>query len=344
MRAKPIFLLSFCCLYFVLVTGQSQQIAIGFYNLENLFDTHDDPQIQDEEFTPHGEKNWTPDKYQDKLSRLARVLQSIQHELKEIPLAVLGVCEIENQKVLEDLVRHPSLKNKYLKIVHRDSRDFRGIDVALLYRSEYFQVLHVKAYPVHLPPDGDRQRITRDILLVKGLLKNQLMFFTVNHWPSRRGGEVLTTPFRNEAARINKHIADSIRLTHPDAGVIVMGDLNDNPDDHSIKKTLSAKPEIEKLIESDFYNPFFENYRKGEGTGAFDDRWGLFDQIIISENLAKKHPTSQWQYRSNRIFRKSFMLERDGHYKNYPKRTFSGNVYNYGYSDHFPVYCIFSSE
>ncbi|MBK9107850.1 MAG: endonuclease/exonuclease/phosphatase family protein [Saprospiraceae bacterium] len=344
MRAKSFLLLSFCSLISSLVSAQANQIAIGFYNLENLFDTQNDPQVFDEEFTPEGEKNWTEEKYQDKLGRLAKVLQAMQAELKDIPLALLGVCEIENQKVLEDLVRHPNLKDKYLKIVHRDSRDVRGVDVGLLYRSEFFQVLQVKSYPIHLPPDGERERITRDILLVKGMLKNQLMFITVNHWPSRRGGELLTKPFRFEAARINKHISDSIRQIHPDAGVVVMGDLNDNPDDASLRLSLKAKAGADRLEDFDFYNPFFENYKKGEGTGAFNDSWGLFDQILLSSNLTTNKTTGQWKYKSDRIFRRPFMVERDGHYKNYPKRTFSGNIYNYGYSDHFPVYCILNSK
>ncbi|MBK8955474.1 MAG: hypothetical protein IPM34_07960 [Saprospiraceae bacterium] len=342
MRAKSILLLTFYWIPLIMVNGQEKQLAIGFYNLENLFDTHDDPDVQDEEFTPGGEKNWTTDKYQDKLDRLSKVIRSIQTELQNIPLAILGVCEIENQKVLEDLVRHPAIKDKYYKIVHRNSRDFRGIDVGLLYRSDLFHVIQVKAYPVVLPPDGERERITRDILLIKGMLQDQLLFITVNHWPSRRGGEMITKPFREEAARINKKLSDSIRLQHPEAGMLVMGDLNDNPSDNSLISVLSAKSRRNGLDAFDFYNPFFENYQKGEGTGAFNDSWGLFDQILISENMLGTK--SIWKFRKNRIFRKTFMLEREGHYKNYPKRTFSGNIYNYGYSDHFPVYCIFSTE
>jgi len=318
--------------------AQDQRLAVGFYNLENLFDTLDDPNVLDEEFLPSGDKNWTLEKYRDKLGRLAKVIRNMQTDLKEVPLALLGVCEIENQGVLEDLVRHPLLNSFYYKIVHRDSRDYRGVDVALLYRSEFFQVLQVKAFALELPPDGDRPRKTRDILLIKGLLGDQLTFITVNHWPSRRGGEKETQAFRMMAALKNRAIADSIRAKQPEARFIVMGDLNDNPEDPSLIDGLGASSSISKVQTAAFFNPFYDMFAKGEGSGAHDDRWGLFDQIIVSDHFI--HGKTGWKLHGQRVFRKNYMIEKSGHYKNYPKRTFSGNQYNYGYSDHFPVYCI----
>ncbi len=334
------YILFFCVIFFqhIDLHGQTQPLAIGFYNLENLFDTQDDPEILDEEFLPSGAKNWTNDKYQDKLSRLAKVIRNIQSDLKGTPLAILGVCEIENQGVLEDLVRQDALHDYYFKIVHRNSKDFRGVDVGLLYRSEYFQVLAVKSFEVPLPNNGDTPRKTRDVLLIKGMLAGRLVFITVNHWPSRRGGEKETQAFRNLAASINKNIADSVRIVHPHAGFIVMGDLNDNPDDLSVFKTLGAAKMLPLDSSHCFFNPFYEHYRQGEGTGAHDDRWGLFDQIILSNHFIQSK--DYWNLVDQKVFRKNYMIEKSGHYKNYPKRTFSGDKYNFGYSDHFPVYCI----
>lgn len=335
-------LLTLMCASTLSLRSQTQDLAIGFYNLENLFDTIDDPDVLDTEFTPSGEKNWTMDKYEDKLNRLGKVIRTIEHELKDIPLAILAVCEIENRKVLEDLVRNEYLKSRYYKIVHQDSRDLRGIDVALLYQAPYFTVLSTSMHPVHLPDVDGVPRITRDVLMVKGLLAGKKIFITVNHWPSRRGGEEATKEFRMAAALVNKHLSDSVKLTDPGAGFIITGDLNDNPDNASLVHGIKARKKKTDLDPGSFYNPFYSNYTKGEGTTAYQDSWSLFDQILISSNLVNSDADLGITYKSNRIFRKRFMIENEGHFKHYPKRTFSGNLYNSGYSDHFPVYCLLS--
>lgn len=329
---------------YLALQSQSQDFAIGFYNLENLFDTLDDPEVLDTEFTPSGEKNWTMEKYEDKLNRLGKVIRTIEHELKEIPLALLAVCEIENRAVLEDLVRNDYLKNRYYKIVHHDSRDLRGIDVALLYQAQYFTVLNSSSHPVRLADNNGEPRITRDVLLVKGLLAGRKIFIAVNHWPSRRGGEEATKEFRMAAALVNKHLADSVKLSDPGAAFLITGDLNDNPDNESLVHGINAKKKKTDLDRNSFYNPFYSNYMKGEGTTAYQDSWSLFDQILISANLLNSSSETGISFKSNHIFRKRFMIEDEGHFKHYPKRTFSGNVYNFGYSDHFPVYCLFSVQ
>lgn len=345
MTAKVSLILAICLMACeTKLLSQTSKISIGFYNLENLFDTFDDPEIQDEEFTPDGEKNWTQDKYDDKLSRLAKVIRAMDLELKDRPLAVLGVCEIENRKVLEDLVRHPALRQRAFKIAHLDSRDLRGIDVALLYDPSHFHLLSYTNHAVDLPGVNGAKRITRDILLVKGILGNQRAFLTVNHWPSRRGGEHSTVPSRRAAAEVNRRLADSIRGTDPNALFIVMGDLNDNPADASLTKGLCSYFRADEAVDSCFFNPFYSNYEKGLGSMAFEDSWGLFDQILISSNLVKPSNGRRWRYEDHGIFQKPFMMESQGRYRNYPKRSFSGNLYNRGYSDHFPVYCTLKLE
>ncbi len=326
-----------------LLSQKAQIATIGFYNLENLFDTEDDPKINDEEFLPQGPRAWTEEKYRDKLTRLSTVLEALGTELNPDGVAVLGVSEIENRKVLEDLVQTEKLAQRKYKIVHFDSKDARGIDVALLYQSKYFTVLGAETVFVPIYDENGNIKYTRDVLLVRGKLKDQIIYVTVNHWPSRRGGEAFTEPFRMLAAEINKHIADSIAQVEPDASFIVMGDLNDNPDNKSMTVSLHAKKDQEELQSGDFYNPFFKNFSQGEGTLAHDDSWSLFDQIVFSKNLLNKDKGRFYFYK-NQIYRKDFMIETTGHYKNYPKRTFSGNTYNYGYSDHFPVLIYLAKE
>ncbi len=345
MKIRFILIVGFCIFTLRVLVGQAKELAVGFYNLENLFDTFDDPNITDEEFTPAGTKNWTLDKYNDKLSRLSKVIRAIESELGRAELALLGVCEIENQKVLEDLVRMPAIANRYFKIVHYDSKDQRGVDVALIYQPKHFTVLSSRAVPVPLPEIDGEKRITRDVLLVKGLLENQQKIYVmVNHWPSRRGGEDRSQLLRMAAAQVNKELSDSIRSLDPNAYIVLMGDLNDNPDDPSLTKVLLAQRNPEDVKPSMFFNPFYQKYLRGEGSTAHNDSWSLFDQIIFSSNWLQTDQKNKWILARNQIFRKDFMIEKSGHYKYYPKRTFSGDAYNYGYSDHFPVYCILKRE
>ncbi len=337
-------LFRFCIACFMLIQflpntrGQNSNISIGFYNLENLFDVYDDSLTLDEEFTPNGLKTWTSDKYNDKLTKLAKVIHAMETSRTNTPLVFLGVCEIENKHVLQDLTQNELIKGSYYKIVHHDSKDPRGVDVGLLYRADYFTVLQSKSISIPLFEKDSTPRLTRDILLVKGKLGNQMIYILVNHWPSRRGGEQLTNPYRLIAAQLNKQIADSVLSLDPKAGIIIMGDLNDNPDNDSLLKGLGIKTKATVTGLKDYYNPFYSNFKKGDGSTAYDDSWSLFDQIIISGTLLNPSDAS-YHYTDHQIFRRTFMLEKQGHFKNYPKRTFSGNRYIGGYSDHFPVIC-----
>ncbi len=323
------------------VTAQKPEYkisAIGFYNLENLFDTIDAPDIWDEEFTPNGSKVWNTSKYKEKLKNMAEVISRVATEKSKDGLAILGVSEIENRTVLEDLVKQPAIAKRRYNIIHFDSDDFRGIDLGLLYQPKYFTPKSAKSIPVYLY-SGKERVFTRDILYVSGLMYGEMIHILVNHWPSRRGGESKTSPWRQQAASECKKVIDSLTAIDPMAKVIVMGDLNDNPNNPSVKKVLKTKRKIKKVKSGsdNMYNPMENFFRKGNGTTAYRDAWSLFDQIILSYGWLPKHQKGLRFFKA-KIFNKSFLVQKKGHFKGYPKRTFAGGEFIHGYSDHFPVY------
>lgn len=321
--------------------GQYRAVVIGFYNLENLFDTIDDPKIRDSEFTPDGSLAWNTEKYQKKLTNMASVLELMGKEHNPDGLALLGVAEVENRAVLEDLVQHPLIASKQWQIVHYDSPDGRGIDVGLLYNPRYFRVLESRSVPANLLNLDGKPLRSRDILYVKGILDGDTTHIMVNHWPSRRGSESATRPLRNGFAAINKSIADSIVQSDSAARILIMGDMNDNPDNESMKKILSAKKKTDQLSVGDFFNPFYEKFSKGIGTLAYQDSWSLFDQIVLSYGyVAQKYQKQRYSYKSAHIVNKPFMQQKSGRFKGYPLRTFDGETFINGYSDHFPVYVV----
>jgi len=339
---KNIFFATIAVVFLSINISQAQKpeykiSAIGFYNLENLFDTIDAPDIWDEEFTPEGTKVWNSKKYHEKLERMADVISQIATKKSKDGLAILGVAEVENRSVLQDLVKQPAIANRRYNIIHFDSDDFRGIDVALLYQPKYFTPKSAKSIPVALYT-GKEKKFTRDILYVSGLMDGELIHILVNHWPSRRGGEATTSPWRQQAAAVDKKIVDSLTALDPMAKVIIMGDLNDNPNNPSVKKVLKAKRKIKKVKSVDnMFNPMENFFRKGNGTTAYKDSWSLFDQIILSKGWLPKDQDGFRFYKA-KIFNKSFLVQKKGHFKGYPKRTFAGGEFIHGYSDHFPVY------
>lgn len=311
--------------------------AIGFYNFENLFDTLDAEGVRDTEFTPAGEKLWNTERYQAKLDRLAKVVAELGTDVTPDGIAVLGVAEIENRSVLEDFVQHPLIKDRNYQIVHEDSPDERGIDVALLYNPKYFELDTFQNLFVELFRDGEPD-YTRDVLLVSGTFDSEPMHFMVNHWPSRSGGEAASQPGRNKAAMVNKMAADTIFEAQPGAKVIIMGDLNDDPISPSVKEVLAAKRKKKRVEPGGFYNPMYELYKKGIGTLAYRDAWSLFDQFILSHSLINSSPEEGYQFYQVRIHNPKYLLQKKGRFKGYPFRTFGGSEYLGGYSDHFPVY------
>jgi len=315
-------------------------IVVAFYNLENYYDTVHNPAVNDMEFTPEGEKHYTSKIYWSKTKKLASVISKIgtdeQPATKDGP-AIIGVAEIENDTVLNDLVHQPLLASRNYHFVHYDSRDPRGIDVALLYNPAYFKVEESKPLMVKIP--GRPRFLTRDILWVKGKLDGETIHIYVNHWPSRIGGEEASAPFREAAAKVCKKHIDSIAFADGVQKVIIMGDLNDNPTSPSVINVLGAKEKKEDVKKAGIYNPWIEFYKKGKGSLAFQDVWALFDQIMLTSPWLNKNQNGYFYYRQN-IFNREFMIENIGQYKGYPMRTWDGDNYRGGYSDHFPTYIV----
>jgi hypothetical protein len=314
--------------------------AIGFWNVENLYDTINDVMKNDEEFTPEGSNRWTGERYRIKLDRLSEVIEQMATDVTPDGLAILGLCEIENENVVWDLVRHPRLSKRNYKVVHIEGPDARGVDPSFIYNPNYFRVKKAVSYPVRLT---DTAHKTRDILVVSGYFTGEPLVILVNHWPSRRGGEAASRPNRILAAKVARRISDSIMKEDPKTKIAIMGDFNDDPVNESIKKAIGTYASFDKAVPSEFFNPMEKPYKQGIGTLAWQDSWNLFDQILLN------HPWipgdySTWQYYNVRIFNKPFLRSDFGNFKGYPFRTFSGGAYTGGYSDHFPVYIIIAKE
>ncbi len=327
-------------------TGQTYKAGIvAFYNLENLFDTIDTPDVRDTEFTPDGSNKWTGERYWDKISKMADVISDIGVDEGIGAPAVVGLCELENKAVIEDLINDPKLKPFNYQIVHYDSPDERGIDVCLIYQPRYFQVTNSKSYPLIIYKDESDDRLyTRDQLMVSGIFDGEPMHFIVNHWPSRYGGEARSRHLRNEAAKLSRSIIDSIQTIDKKAKVILMGDLNDDPINESVAMHLSAVGKVNKMKKGDLYNTMYSHYKNGIGTLAYRDKWNLFDQIIVTPSLVSKDKKT-YTFKSAHIYNKKKLLVPDGRYKGYPYRTYvSRTSYRGGYSDHFPVYIILLKE
>lgn len=315
--------------------------CIGFYNLENLFDTVDDTTINDEDFLPTGSYGWDEVKYNNKLNNLSKVISEMATDVTPDGVAVLGVSEIENKKVLEDLVAMPLIKDRKYKIVHYDSPDRRGIDVGLLYSEKYFKYKYSASYRLVFPDEPDYY--TRDQLIVTGEMDGSDVSIIVAHWPSRRGGQTASEPNRIEAAKLGRKIIDSLLTANPSAKIILMGDLNDDPVNVSVMEYIRAKGKVNKMKPGDLYNTMYDHFKNGNGTLAWNDAWNLFDQIIISEGLTSTD-ASTYVFHKSVVFRKEYLFQQDGNFKGYPLRTHAGGVYLNGYSDHLPVYIVLKKE
>lgn len=316
-------------------------VSVGFYNLENLFDTFDDPMIFDDDRTPTGKDRWTDELYRKKLENMAFAIHMIGQRHTGAPPALLGVCEVENRQVLEDLVKMPLLAPYDYEIIHFDSPDERGIDVALIYQSSIFTPLHSTKHELVLydHKNPSKRDFTRDQLAVSGMLGGEEIHVVVNHWPSRSGGEKLSSHKRENAARLSNKITDSIFRKDPYAKVILMGDFNDDPTNKSLSKVIGAKNKKEQVGISDFYNPYASLAQSGAGSLAYRDRWNLFDQILVSRSLIEKSPEKFTFFRAH-IFNEPFLVTPTGQYKGYPFRSFGSTGFTGGYSDHFPVYIL----
>jgi hypothetical protein len=335
----------FICV-FVNTNAQEKKFKIhtvAFYNLENLFDTINDPTKFDE-FSPIMElKTNSTEIYKQKVHNMARVIADIGKDVTNNTPVLIGVCEIENKAVLEDIVNDSLLLHKNYGIVHYNAPDVRGIDVALLYQKKLFTPLSSSSHELKIYDDQSQERVyTRDQLLVSGKLEGDLIHLIVNHWPSRRGGEARSRPKRIAAAKLSKHLVDSLQVIDPYAKIFIMGDLNDNPNNPSVKSVLKAKKNKTVGLKG-IYNPYINFYKNGLGTTAYRDSWSLFDQIMVTNPLLEKDYSSFRFYKAG-IFNKQFLITSKGAYKGYPFRSWSNGGFSNGFSDHFPVYIYLIKE
>lgn len=327
--------------FFTFLTAFSQkeyQIrTLAFYNLENLFDTINDIDKQDE-FSPIMQFKGNRSKvYWDKIEKLSDVISQIGKDKTRTSPAILGVCEVENEAVLQDLVKSEKLKKSRYGIIHFDSPDKRGIDVALLYQQRYFRPIHYEIFNPNIYLEN-KKIYTRDILLVTGYLDDELIHIIVNHWPSRRGGELKSRPMREKAAYSLTKIIERIRENDKNAKIVIMGDFNDDPINSSFKKVLKTKKNKEDINDDDIYNPYEKMFENGLNTLGYRDNINLFDQILLTSSLIDKKDFTTYKMFKSGIFNKRFLTQKRGRYKGYPFRSFSRGNYTSGYSDHYPVY------
>ncbi len=306
-----------------------QEYTVVSYNVENLFDTVDDPKIPDEEFLPASEKKWDSEKYQKKLADLAQVISEVNP--KEMP-EVVGLVEVENQMVLEDLVKSGKLNGQGYAIIHEESPDYRGIDVAMIYRKDAFKEISHDVLPVVFPDDPEFK--TRDILHVTGKIRNKTVHLFVNHWPSRIGGDEKTEPKRVLAASVLKNKVDQILAVDPKARIIIMGDMNDEPANKSLKETLgAAAPDSGATL----VNLMMPDDVAGKGTYFYSGAWNMLDNLVVSETVLKGKGMLVEGGKGN-IFSNDWMIFTNKNGDKTPNRSYVGNKYVAGVSDHFPVY------
>jgi len=307
----------------------SNIFSIGFYNLENLFDPFDKETNLDKDYTPTGKFKWDQEKYDQKIDHLSRTISKVGTSRSDIPPVLLGVCEVENEKCVQDLLKSDSLKNFDYKYVFHESNDPRGIHVALLYQSPHFTVLQYKPYSLDLKTNSDLE-YSRDILHIVGELFGNKIHLILNHWPSRTDGTIKTNFKRVTASDLVKKIIQKINQTEIEANTLIMGDFNDDPSSES----------MEALSSNGFINPMVDFQKQKKGSVRFKGKWIMFDQILFNKNLKN---TSWFNYLKAHIFVEPFLIQKTGRFKGSPKRTFTGNYHQAGYSDHFPVFIYFEN-
>ncbi len=309
------------------------QIRIGFYNVENLFDTIDIPEKIDEEFTPSSQKRWNTERYFKKLNDLAKIVEAIKYP------ALLGLCEVENKTVIQDFISQTSLKKYNYNFVHFESPDARGIDVALIYQSKIFQVLSSDKIRIDFPKSvtGNEAYTTRDILHVKGVFgNNEILHVFVNHFPSRRGGLKESEPKRVYVAKQLKNAVDEIFSNNKNANILIMGDFNDETNNRSIAEVLNAQPSANNNTPTSLINCSAKMDDAGKGTYNFRGNWNMLDQIIVSNALTNN--TNKLKVGNLGIFQEEWMMYKSERNGWTPNRTYGGPNYYGGYSDHLPIY------
>ena len=309
-------------------TASSSRIA--FYNVENLFDTKDDPKKKDEEFTPDSEKKWTQERYEKKLTQIAKVIAGM-----ELP-SLVGLCEVENSKVVKDLSKQLVLDAVDYGFVHKESPDVRGIDVALLYDKSVFKVLEQKTIPINFPESIVKDYVTRDILHVKGNYQGKVLHVFVNHWPSRYGGAKESEPKRVFVAKQLRKAVTAIYEVDANANIAIIGDFNDETDNRSIVQGLGAQRSMKTIRPENLYNCFAELDDMKQGSYNYRGNLNVIDQIIVSSSLAD---TNALPYVQNAtIYKPEWISFRHPKYGTTPNRTYGGPRYYGGFSDHYPIF------
>ena len=329
-----------------------QNYVIGFYNLENLFDIYDDPVKNDSEFLPEGKNKWTQAKYEKKLHNMARVIRAMADNNKRWH-TILGISEIENRLVIEDLVAQPEIADANYQIVHYDSPDRRGVDVALLYKPDQFTYLDSESIPFDFNSDIDFSDTdtsyfkTRDILMVHGLIAGEHFAFYVAHLPSRVGGK--GGNLRSRGAEIIYNHSREMEAKYPGIKIVAMGDMNDNPTDDSMAKYLHGQERLENVTPTEFFSPYISMLKAGYGSLCYQGVWSIYDLELVNYNLAhapngglKIQPVTKNHGKEyyGVVFKRPWMTTQKGQYKGYPFRTFSNGAFVGGYSDHYPTYIV----
>ena len=391
---RQIFIIIFCVFSLFYNAQMKRTAAVGFYNVENLWDTvksvdyidatlpahhinfhrsvpldslkyleitkdYKGPwdyerikgqkvvrkQILSDDFTPKSNKNYTYNIYQQKLKNIAQVISEIGFKYTKTAPAVVGLVEVENRQVVEALTQQDALKKYDYGVVHYNSFDTRGIDVALIYQKKRFTVTNSYKKELVLFREDGKREYTRDLLVVSGILDGEKVAFFVNHWPSRRGGEAVSMPKRNAAAALLKQEMDALREKNPNIKLIAMGDFNDDPISPSFKNHLKAVGDEKELNEEyPYFNPMYKMYKKGVASLAYRDAPNLFDQIIYSKNLVSGSSAEEYTVYRTEVYAPAYLINKQGNYKGYPFRSWDGDKFTGGYSDHFPVFTILQKE
>ena len=391
---RQIVIIIFCVFSLFYNAQMKRTAAVGFYNVENLWDTvksvdyidatlpahhinfhrsvpldslkyleitkdYKGPwdyerikgqkvvrkQILSEDFTPKSNKNYTYNIYQQKLKNIAQVISEIGFKYTKTAPAVVGLVEVENRQVVEALTQQDALKKYDYGVVHYNSFDARGIDVALIYQKKRFTVTNSYKKELVLFREDGKREYTRDLLVVSGILDGEKVAFFVNHWPSRRGGEAVSMPKRNAAAALLKQEMDALREKNPNIKLIAMGDFNDDPISPSFKNHLKAVGDEKELNEEyPYFNPMYKMYKKGVASLAYRDAPNLFDQIIYSKNLVSNSSAEEYTVYRTEVYAPAYLINKQGNYKGYPFRSWDGDKFTGGYSDHFPVFTILQKE
>ena len=311
--------------------------TLMFYNLENLYDTIDDPKTDDDAYTPMGDRRWTRDQYLRKLENLSDIFSAVASAHNGFPV-VAGVSEVENLKVLQDLVAQKRMSGAHYKCIHFESNDARGVEVGMLYRPDKFTLMGCE--PLKLVLRSGREYVGRDILSAWGSIDGEMFAFYICHFLSRRTGVAASEGFRRAGAETLRDHAAAMRRDYPDIKVVILGDMNDNPSDESLAMLLRAHKNIFNVPEGEHFNPFWKLSDEGKGTSIHNHRWVLYDNIIVSHNMLPSYSGLKGfricridgKNHYGEIFSRNFMLR-----KGAPRRSYYGNTFDNGYSDHLPV-------